>query len=86
MTDLKEKEIELLKNQIKLLKEVALFYADPLKEYDNGEFALKVIKRIGKPYKPLNSELAIIFKEKPEYPFVVFEDILEGEDETLDDY
>jgi hypothetical protein len=77
---LKRKNEELLaKNRV--LNEAVLFYADPLKEWDKGKIAQKAIKLLSKHYKPVNSEVALMFKEKEVYPFVEFEQYIPTEEE-----
>lgn len=88
-----QQEVESLQDQIlqlksknRLLNDLATFYADPLNEWDHGKKAVKVIKSLSKGYKPINGDLAIMFKEKEVYPFIEFshyiDDRLGDDDET----
>jgi hypothetical protein len=74
-----ELENELLKRKVseltqknRVLNEAVLFYADPLSEYDGGILANKALKMLSKGYKPVNQEMAFMFREKEVYPFVEF--------------
>lgn len=70
--DLLEQENKKLKSKNLLLNELAVYYADPLVKWDKGERARKLIKSLCKGYKPVNGDLAIMFKEKEVYPFIEF--------------
>jgi len=65
----------------KLLNETVLFYADPLCDYDNGKVARSTIKKLSMGYKPVMSNIAVMFKEKEVYPFIEFENHIETEEE-----
>lgn len=78
---LRRKNEELLcKNRV--LNEAVLFYADPLSKYDKGKKAKAALKMLAKGYKPVNSEVAFMFKEKEVYPFVEFGHYIDDREET----
>jgi hypothetical protein len=81
-----ELEIELLKNKVleltqknKLLSEIAIRYADPLKKGDKGKFARMMLEKIGRGYKPVINELCYMYKKKGDIlPFIEFDHVKEG--------
>lgn len=87
MTEL-ELEVELLRRKYedlirknRVLNEAVLYYADPLAEFDKGKKARAAIKMLSKGYKPVNSEIALMFKEKEVYPFVEFGEYIDDRGE-----
>lgn len=79
-------KLEVLNNKNKILNELALFYADPLNEWDAGAKAKKVIKILSRGYKPVNGDLAVMFKEKETYPFIEFGNYIDDREENEDGY